>query len=79
MYAAGEYPTALNAARETLQSDLQYVQREVIADLWRMVANLRWRERQFIKSFLAIVHAIIAWPAVSICLLEAVFRRLRRS
>ena len=77
MYMAGEYPAALKAALEILQSDLQYVERRVIADLYLIVAKLYWRQEKFRKSFLAASHAMITWPAVVIPLLEAVFRRLR--
>jgi hypothetical protein len=79
MYTAGEYPTALKTALETLQSDLEYVERKVIADLYLIVAKLCWRQKRFTKSFLAIGHAIITRPAVAVRLLEAVFRRLRRT
>jgi hypothetical protein len=79
MYMAGEYPDALKAALEILQSELQYVERKVIADLYLIVAKLRWRQKRFAKSLLAIGHAIITWPAVITPLLEAVLRRLRRA
>jgi glycosyltransferase involved in cell wall biosynthesis len=79
MYMAGEYPAALKAALETLQSNLQYVDRKVIADLYLIVAKLYWRQMRFAKSFFAIGHAIITWPPVVTPLLEAVFRRLRRA
>ena len=77
MCAAGEYSAAVEAALETLQSDLEHVDRKVIADLYLMVAKLCWNQKRFAKSLLAIGHAIIAWPAVAARLPEAAFRRLR--
>jgi glycosyltransferase involved in cell wall biosynthesis len=79
MYTAGEYPAALKAALEILRSDLQFVERRVIADLYLLVAQLWWRQKRFTRSFLAIGRAIITSPAVAARLLDIVFRRLRRS
>jgi hypothetical protein len=79
MYTAGEYSTALEAALEILRSDLEYVERKVIADLYLIVAKICWRQERFTKSFFAIGHAILTWPAVVTPMLETVFRRLRRA
>lgn len=78
MYAAGEYSSALQAALETLQSDLEYADRKVIADLYLIVAKVCWRQKRPAKSLLAIGRAITTWPAAAARLLEAVSRRLRR-
>jgi len=77
MSSAGEYSAALQAALETLQSDLEYVDRKVIADLYLIVAKLCWKQKRFAKSLLAIGRAIITWPAVAARLPEAAFRRLK--
>jgi hypothetical protein len=77
MYTAGEYPAALKAALETLQSDLEYADRKIIADLYLIVARLYWRQKRFAKSLLAVGRAIITRPSVSARLLEGVFRRVR--
>jgi glycosyltransferase involved in cell wall biosynthesis len=79
MCTAGEYSAALKAALETLQSDLEYVERWQIADLYLVVAKLWWRQKRFTKSFLAIGHAVITWPDVAVRLLEALLRRLGRA
>jgi len=79
MCMAGEGPAALKAALEILQTDLQYVERKVIADLYFIVAKLNWGQGRFGKSLLAFSHAILTWPAVSARLLGTVFRRLRRT
>jgi hypothetical protein len=79
MCTAGEYSAALKAALETLQSDLEYVERSEIADLYLVVAKLWWRQKRFTKSFLAIGHAVITWPDVAVRLLEALLRRLGRA
>jgi len=78
MCTAGEYSAALKSALETLQSDLEYVERWQIADLYLVVAKLSWRQKRFMKSFLAIGHAVITWPVVAVRLMEAAFRRLGR-
>lgn len=77
MYEAGEYSAALQAALETLQSDLEYADRKVIADLYLIVAKLCWKQKRFAKSLFATGHAIITWPAVAARLAEVAFRRLR--
>jgi cellulose synthase/poly-beta-1,6-N-acetylglucosamine synthase-like glycosyltransferase len=79
MYSAGEYRAALEAALEILQSDSQYVDRKVIADLYLLVAKLWWRQKRFAKGSLAIGHALVTSPSTVARLLEAVFRRLNGS
>jgi hypothetical protein len=78
MYRAGEYAVALEGSLQFLQSHSEHVERWQVADLHLLVAKLWWRHKRFTKSLLAIVHAVITWPAVTGRLLEAVSRRLRR-
>ncbi|MGA2071910.1 MAG: glycosyltransferase [Terriglobia bacterium] len=77
MVTAGEYSAALEAALEILHSDLKYVDRGVIADLHLIVAKLLWEQKRFARSFVAIGYSVIAWPAVTVRLGEAILRRLR--
>ncbi len=65
MCMAGEYPVALNAALENLRSDLECVERWQIADLHLIVARLYWRQRRFLRSFLAASHAFVTRPVVA--------------
>ena len=64
MCLAGEYPTALQAARETLQSDLKLVGSRQIADLHLIVAGLYWKQKRFWGSILAAAEAVIVRPVV---------------
>jgi len=56
---------------------LKYVDRGVIADLHLIVAKLLWEQKRFARSFVAIGYSVIAWPAVTVRLGEAILRRLR--
>lgn len=78
MCAAGEYSAALEATLEILRSDLNYVDAKVISDLYLLVAKLYWRQNRIVRGFLAIGQAVIASPAVTVRLSEAIFRRLGR-
>ncbi len=62
MCMAGEYPLALDAAVETLQSDLKDVERWLIADLRLRAACLYWRQRRFARSLLTGIHAFTTRP-----------------
>lgn len=64
MCLAGEYPTALQAAQETLHSDLKYVGRRQIADLHLIVAGLYWKQKRFWGSILAASEAVVIRPVV---------------
>jgi hypothetical protein len=64
MCIAGEYSVALDAALETLQSDLGYVGRRQIADLQLLVAQLYWKQGRFLKSLLTACHAVITRPLI---------------
>lgn len=74
--AAGEYSAALNAAVDLLQSDLKYVEKPQIADLYLMVARLYWREKKYWNGGLAAIRAVITRPVVANSLLKSLRRRL---
>ena len=76
MHMAGEYPVALQAALETLQSDLEHLERRQIADLHLIIAQLYWEQRKFISSFFAVAHAVATRPVVAGRPLRSVLRRL---
>jgi cellulose synthase/poly-beta-1,6-N-acetylglucosamine synthase-like glycosyltransferase len=76
MCMTGEYSMALNAALETLQSDLEYVERWQIADLHITVAWLYWRQRRFAKSIFAAIHGMAIRPAVAGRPLKPLLRQL---
>lgn len=78
MSMAGEYSTALKAAREFLQSDLENIEGWQIADLHLIVGGLLWRERQFADSMLSILRALMARPLVAGRPLKSLLRTLRR-
>jgi glycosyltransferase involved in cell wall biosynthesis len=62
MYSAGEYAASLQAALDTLGSDLEYVSRREIADLHLIVARIYWKEGKFLKSLAAFAHAAFLSP-----------------
>jgi hypothetical protein len=64
MCAAGEYSSALAAAREVLEADTENVERWQVADLHLTVASLLWRERQFFGSALSVSRAFLLRPIV---------------
>ncbi|MBZ5705516.1 MAG: glycosyltransferase [Acidobacteriia bacterium] len=76
MCLAGEYSVALKAADGMLQSDLQYVERWQIADLYLIIARLYWRQKRLLKSFLAAVRAVMTRPVVAGRPLKLLLRRL---
>jgi cellulose synthase/poly-beta-1,6-N-acetylglucosamine synthase-like glycosyltransferase len=78
MCMAGEYSVALQAALETLQSDLEYVERWQIADLHLIVARLYWRQKKFLSSLLAAAYAVVTRPVVAGRPLNSMLRGLRR-
>jgi len=77
MCMAGEYSIALTAALETLQSNLEHVERWQIADLHLTVARLYWRQRRFVMSLLAAGHAVVTRPLVAGRPLKPLLQRLR--
>lgn len=62
MCTAGEYSVALKAALETLQSDLEYVERWEIADLHLTAARLYWRQSRPLSSVLSAAQAVFTHP-----------------
>ena len=76
MCMAGEYSVALKAALEVLQSDLECVERWQIADLHLTVAQLYWRQKKFLKSLLAVAHAVLTRPVVAGRPLKPLLRHL---
>jgi hypothetical protein len=76
MCTAGEYSSALKAALDTLQSDLEYVERWQIADLHLTVSRIYWRQKRFAKSLLAAARAIMTRPIMVGRGLKPLIRRL---
>jgi hypothetical protein len=64
MCSVGGYSLALDAALEMLQSDLEHVERWLIADLRILVARLYWRQGKFARSCLTAAHAFIMRPVI---------------
>ncbi len=65
MCAAGEYATALKAAREVLKTGVEDVERWQVADLHLTIAKLLWREGQFLGSAISAGHALLLRPLVA--------------
>lgn len=65
MCTAGEYTVALQAALEFLQSDLEFVERREVADLYFLVARLCWRQRKFLSGLLAVAQGLWTRPAAA--------------
>jgi len=76
MFAAGEYSVALKTAVEVLESDWEDVDRGQIADLRLTVARLFWKQKRFIRSFLAACHAVITKPIIAGDLFGSLLRRV---
>lgn len=65
MYAAGEHKTALQAVTEILaSSDVAFAEKWQIANLWMLKARLDWKQKQFGKSFIAGISALITRPVM---------------
>jgi glycosyltransferase involved in cell wall biosynthesis len=65
MCNAGEYDSALEAAREVLEEGVEDVERWQAADLHLTIAQLLWRKRQFLGSATSAVHAFLLRPLVA--------------
>jgi glycosyltransferase involved in cell wall biosynthesis len=76
MSIAREYSPALNAALGMLRSDLPHLEQWQIADLYLTVARLYWRQKRMLSSFLAVIHAVMARPAVAGRPLKLLLHRL---
>lgn len=77
MCMAGEYSTALKAAHEILQSDLQDIEKWQVANLHLTVSGLLWRERRFLSSMLSAGRAVVTRPLVLGRPFRLLLRRLR--
>jgi len=62
MCNAGEYDSALKAAREVLEAGVEDVERWQVADVYLTIAKLLWRERQFLGSATSAGHAVLLRP-----------------
>jgi hypothetical protein len=58
----GEHSVALDAALEMLGSDLEHVERWLVADLRLLVARLYWKQGKFARSCLTTAHAVMTRP-----------------
>jgi len=65
MYQAGEYSSALQTAIEVLQSSKwEYAERWQIANMRLLTASLYWKQRRFVRSFLAAGRAFMIRPVM---------------
>jgi hypothetical protein len=77
MCRAGEYCAGLKLAAEMLRSsDWDHVDRWEIADVWLASAWLYWRQREFLRSIIAIGRAILIRPVVAGRPLKRLARRI---
>jgi hypothetical protein len=65
MCAIGEYSAARNAAQELLQASLEDIGSYELANLHLMIAGLRWREGQFLRSAGSVAHAVLTRPRIA--------------
>jgi hypothetical protein len=64
MSMAGEDAVALQATLDTLQSDLEYIERWRIADLRLTAAQLYWRQGLHVSAILSAAHAVLTYPVM---------------
>lgn len=76
MCMAGENAAALQATLETLQSDLEYVERWRIADLQLTAARLYWRQGMRVSAVLSVAHAVLTYPVMVGRPLKPLLKRL---
>ena len=62
MCTVGEYSLALDAALELLQSDLEHVERWLVADLRLLAARLYWKQGKFAASCVTAANAFMTRP-----------------
>jgi len=66
MCAAGEWPGALNAAIEILNSsDWKCVERRTPADMQLEVAQLYWKSKRFLMSIITAGPAVLTLPMLA--------------
>ncbi|MGD0965373.1 MAG: glycosyltransferase [Candidatus Acidiferrales bacterium] len=75
-FVAGEYSMALKTAVEVLGSNWEDIDRRQIADLRLTVARLFWKQKRFVRSFIAACHAVITKPIIAGDLFESLLRRV---
>lgn len=76
MFLAGEYTVALKTAVDVLGSDWEGIDRRQVADLRLMVARLFWKQKRFIRSFVAACHAVITKPILAGDLFRPLWRKV---
>jgi hypothetical protein len=65
MCNAGEYDSALKAARDVLEAGVEDVERWQLADLHVTVAQLLWRESRILSSAVSVGRALLTRPLVA--------------
>jgi Glycosyl transferase family 2 len=76
MCMAGEYAAALQATLEALESDLEQVERWLIADLQVTAARLYWRQGRRVSGVLSAAQAVLTHPVMVGRPLKPLLRRL---
>jgi hypothetical protein len=61
---------------EVLGSNWEDIDRRQIADLRLTVARLFWKQKRFVRSFIAACHAVITKPIIAGDLFESLLRRV---
>ena len=77
MTAAQEYTACLNAANQMLGSNLSYVERWRIGALRLAIAGLYWKQKKYIRSFLALIRAVLTRPALVVRPFRVLWSRLQ--
>jgi Glycosyl transferase family 2 len=65
MCLVGEYSAAVNAAQEVLQASLEDIEPYRLANLHLTIAQLLWRDGQFLKSAGSVARAVLARPRIA--------------
>jgi hypothetical protein len=76
--SVGEHDLALKAALEMLQSDLEHIDRWLIADVRLLAARMYWRQRQLARSCMIGAHAFIMRPTIGGRPAKQLLRAFRR-
>jgi hypothetical protein len=76
MILAGEYSAAVKAAHALLHSDLEYVERHVVADLRLMRARVYWKQRRYVLSLFAFANAYARRPKMLARPMKPLLQRL---